>query len=113
MGDKGGARKPTWPPPPSSATQSTSCHWKKRSTYAATGERNTMSSTDPITENVIAPLAQFAKDSYRLYNKCQKPDRKEFSKIAIATSVGFLLMGFLGFFVKLIHIPINQIIVGS
>ena len=32
---------------------------------------------------------------------------------AIATSVGFLLMGFLGFFVKLIHIPINQIIVGQ
>ena len=69
-----------------------------------------MSSTDPITENVITPLAKFAKDSYHLYNKCQKPDRKEFSKIAIATSVGFLLMGFLGFFVKLIHIPINQII---
>lgn len=37
----------------------------------------------------------------------------EFSKIAQATSVGFAIMGFIGFFVKLIFIPINNIIVGS
>ena len=36
----------------------------------------------------------------------------EFSKIAQATSVGFAIMGFIGFFVKLIFIPINNIIVG-
>ena len=108
-----GARKPTWPTVGMLETRALLHHWRKRSAHTTLGERYTMSSTDPITENVIAPLAQFAKDSYRLYNKCQKPDRKEFSKIAIATSVGFLLMGFLGFFVKLIHIPINQIIVGS
>lgn len=35
----------------------------------------------------------------------------EFQKIAIATVVGFCVMGFIGFFVKLIHIPINNIIV--
>ena len=32
----------------------------------------------------------------------------EFSKIAQATSVGFFIMGFIGFFVKLIFIPINK-----
>jgi protein transport protein SEC61 subunit gamma and related proteins len=37
----------------------------------------------------------------------------EFSKIAIATGIGFLIMGFIGFFVKLVHIPINNIIVGG
>ena len=37
----------------------------------------------------------------------------EFQKIAIATAIGFGIMGFIGFFVKLIHIPINNIIVGS
>ncbi len=37
----------------------------------------------------------------------------EFAKIARATGVGFLIMGFIGFFVKLIHIPINNIIVGG
>lgn len=27
--------------------------------------------------------------------------------------IGFLIMGFIGFFVKLIHIPINNILVGN
>ena len=34
----------------------------------------------------------------------------EFSKIALATSLGFAIMGFIGFFVKLIFIPINNVI---
>ena len=50
---------------------------------------------------------------FRLVKRCTKPDRKEFQKIAIATAIGFGIMGFIGFFVKLIHIPINNIIVGS
>eukprot|EP00274_Cyanoptyche_gloeocystis_P003054 CAMPEP_0196651444 /NCGR_PEP_ID=MMETSP1086-20130531/395_1 /TAXON_ID=77921 /ORGANISM="Cyanoptyche gloeocystis , Strain SAG4.97" /LENGTH=68 /DNA_ID=CAMNT_0041981443 /DNA_START=53 /DNA_END=259 /DNA_ORIENTATION=+ len=61
----------------------------------------------------LAPLHQFAKDSHRLIRRCTKPDRKEFTKIAIATSIGFAIMGFIGFFVKLIHIPINNIIFGA
>ena len=40
------------------------------------------------------------------------PRLAEFSKIAQATSVGFAIMGFIGFFVKLMFIPINNIIVG-
>eukprot|EP00731_Ephydatia_muelleri_P012701 Em0007g11a len=36
---------------------------------------------------------------------------KKFQKIAVATAIGFAIMGFIGFFVKLIHIPINNIIV--
>lgn len=35
----------------------------------------------------------------------------EFQRIALATAIGFAVMGFIGFFVKLIHIPINNIIV--
>jgi len=61
----------------------------------------------------IDPAKQFAKDSIRLVKRCTKPDRKEFQKIAMATAIGFTIMGFIGFFVKLIHIPINNIIVGS
>ncbi|XP_075245762.1 protein transport protein Sec61 subunit gamma [Convolutriloba macropyga] len=61
----------------------------------------------------IEPVRQFAKDSIRLVKRCSKPDRKEFQKIALATAVGFAIMGFIGFFVKLIHIPINNIIVGA
>uniref|UniRef100_A0A8W8N0T4 Protein transport protein Sec61 subunit gamma n=1 Tax=Magallana gigas TaxID=29159 RepID=A0A8W8N0T4_MAGGI len=49
----------------------------------------------------------------KLVKRCTKPDRKEFQKIAMATAIGFAIMGFIGFFVRLIHIPINNIIVGS
>jgi len=72
----------------------------------------------------------------RFVRRSTKPDKKEFQKIAFATgknfqknfskkkfkifennstfflAVGFLIMGFIGYFVKLIHIPINNIIVG-
>ncbi|CAF3361775.1 unnamed protein product [Rotaria socialis] len=61
----------------------------------------------------IQSFIQFFKDSFRLIKKCTKPDRKEYQKIAMATAIGFAIMGFIGFFVKLIHIPINNIIVGS
>jgi len=62
---------------------------------------------------VVEPGKQFMKDSFRLVKRCTKPDRKEYQKIAMATAIGFAIMGFIGFFVKLIHIPINNIIVGA
>ena len=42
-----------------------------------------------------------------------RPQKTEFQRIAYATSVGFLIMGFIGFFVKLVHIPINNILLGG
>ncbi|EGW05155.1 protein transport protein Sec61 subunit gamma isoform X1 [Cricetulus griseus] len=56
---------------------------------------------------------QFVKDSIWLLKRCTKPDRKGFQKIAMATAIGFTVMGFTGFFVKLIHIPVDNIIVGG
>lgn len=66
-----------------------------------------------FNEFAIQPLREFFKDSMHLVKKCTKPDRREFMAIAKATGVGFLIMGFIGFFVKLIHIPINNILVGN
>jgi len=60
----------------------------------------------------IQPAIDFAQDSVRLVKRCTKPDRREFIQIATATAVGFAIMGFIGFFVKLIHIPINNVILG-
>lgn len=45
--------------------------------------------------------------------KCTKPDRNEFISISKAVGVGFLVMGAVGYFVKLIHIPVNNILVGG
>ncbi|EMP39362.1 Protein transport protein Sec61 subunit gamma, partial [Chelonia mydas] len=57
------------------------------------------------------PSRHFVNDSIRLVKRCTKPDRKEFQKIAMATAIGLAIMGFIGFFVKLIHTPINNVIV--
>ncbi|KAL8461324.1 hypothetical protein ACS0TY_032705 [Phlomoides rotata] len=65
-------------------------------------------------DSVFDPLRDFAKDSVRLVKRCHKPDRKEFAKVATRTAIGFVVMGFVSFFVKLIFIPINKgIIVGA
>mmetsp|Transcript_1065 Transcript_1065/g.1140 ORF Transcript_1065/g.1140 Transcript_1065/m.1140 type:complete len:157 (-) Transcript_1065:111-581(-) len=90
-----------------------------RHTQSQLHERNQKNSTtmdgqkDGFNEILIEPLRQFAKDSIHLVKKCTKPDRKEFTQIARATLVGFAIMGFIGFFVKLVHIPINNILVGN
>ncbi|XP_051000761.1 protein transport protein Sec61 subunit gamma-like, partial [Acomys russatus] len=68
--------------------------------------------TDQVMQ-FVEPSRQFVKDSIRLVKRCTKPDGKEFQKIAMATAIGFAIMGFIGFFVKLIHTPINNIIVGG
>ncbi|ONK72360.1 uncharacterized protein A4U43_C04F18610 [Asparagus officinalis] len=49
-------------------------------------------------ESVVDPLRDFAKDSVRLVKRCHKPDRKEFTKVAFRTTIGFVIMGFVGFF---------------
>lgn len=36
----------------------------------------------------------------------------EFLKISTATAVGFAVMGLIGFFVRLVHIPVNSILLG-
>jgi protein transport protein SEC61 subunit gamma-like protein len=45
----------------------------------------------------------------RLVKRCEKPDRKEFIKVATKTATGFLIVGAIGFVVKLVFIPINQV----
>lgn len=43
-------------------------------------------------------------------NRCEKPDKKEFFKISGSCAVGFLVMGIIGYCIKLVFIPINNII---
>ncbi|KAL4429012.1 hypothetical protein ABPG77_006051 [Micractinium sp. CCAP 211/92] len=64
-------------------------------------------------ENAADNVKDFAKNSLRLVKRCQKPDRKEFTKVARLTAMGFLAVGLIGFLVKVIFIPINQIIIGT
>merc|ERR1712187_744413 len=61
---------------------------------------------------VVQGAYEFGVDSRRLIQRCTKPDAKEFKKIAVACAIGFAIMGFIGYTVKLVFIPINNIIVG-
>merc|ERR1712151_1431742 len=61
----------------------------------------------------VQGMVEFGNDSRRLIQRCTKPDAKEFQKIAVACAIGFCIMGFIGYTVKLVFIPINNIIVGG
>jgi len=56
---------------------------------------------------------EFFRDGAQFMNRCTKPDRREFVKISQAVGVGFLVMGAIGYLVKLVHIPVNNILVGG
>ncbi|XP_032351916.1 protein transport protein Sec61 subunit gamma-like [Camelus ferus] len=57
----------------------------------------------------VEPSGRFVKTSVQLVIRCTKLDTKEFHKIAMATALGFDIMGFVGFGGKWSHIPINSI----
>ncbi|KAJ6965475.1 hypothetical protein NC652_003375 [Populus alba x Populus x berolinensis] len=56
-------------------------------------ERKNRKEMDAI-DSVFDPLREFSKDSVRLVKRCHKPDRKEFTKVAFRTAIGFVVMGF-------------------
>ena len=60
--------------------------------------------------SVANQLQEFVKNSVNFYTKCKKPDRAEYMKILQACITGFFIMGMIGYFIKLVFIPINNII---
>ena len=73
----------------------------------------------------------FIHDGTVFINRCAKPDKREFisasqswpyllpppltnaAEISQAVGVGFIIMGVIGYVVKLVHIPVNNILVGG
>ncbi|OKL63063.1 putative protein transport protein Sec61 subunit gamma [Talaromyces atroroseus] len=47
----------------------------------------------------------FVRDGMQFVNRCTKPDKREFLKISQAVGVGFVIMGAIGYFVKLSELP--------
>ena len=79
--------------------------------------------SDQVKQILDVPR-DFIKDGAFFLNRCTKPSKRgqfketvvvltavEFLEISRAVAVGFLIMGFIGFAVKLVHIPINNILV--
>ena len=61
-------------------------------------------------QNIVQQMQDFVKQSIQFYIKCKKPDRAEYMKILQACIMGFFVMGAIGYFIKLVFIPINNII---
>ncbi|EGW31784.1 uncharacterized protein SPAPADRAFT_141379 [Spathaspora passalidarum NRRL Y-27907] len=62
-------------------------------------------------EKLTEVPVEFFKDGSAFVKKCHKPDQKEYLKIVKAVGVGFIMMGVVGYAVKLLHIPIRYLIV--
>ena len=58
-------------------------------------------------------VQDFVKNSVIFYQKCKKPDKAEYMKILQACIMGFFIMGMIGYFIKLVFIPINNIILSA
>ena len=76
-----------------------------------------MSSNDKADKGVIKELQEFYKSSYNFITYCEKPDRKgklynylEFFQISKQCALGFLIMGTIGFVIKLVFLMINNIL---
>ena len=55
-------------------------------------------------------VEEFVKNSIIFYQKCKKPDKAEYMQILQACIMGFFIMGIIGYMIKLVFIPINNII---
>ncbi|CAH2446036.1 Sec61p translocation complex subunit [Komagataella phaffii CBS 7435] len=64
-----------------------------------------------MSQKVTDVPLEFVKEGSKFISKCTKPSQKEYLKIVRAVGVGFLMMGVVGYVVKLIHIPIRYLIV--
>ena len=80
--------------------------------------------SDSKEKNFVQEITDFYKQSVNFIKNCEKPDKKgknkfeiihwiwfiEFLKIAKQCSIGFLIMGAIGFVIKLIFLMINNIL---
>ena len=60
--------------------------------------------------NTAQQVQDFVKNSVIFYEKCKKPNKQEYLQILQACIMGFFIMGLIGYMIKLVFIPINNII---
>ncbi len=66
----------------------------------------------PLSTELSIPPA-WALPNRILLLTTRAADKKEFMQISKAVGMGFVVMGVLGYVIKLIHIPVNNILVGG
>lgn len=71
---------------------------------------------DTLSLSIYMCFKNFTSDGwcvYRAFYPVVFGNGEEYLKIAGATVIGFSIMGFIGFFVRLIHIPINNLLISK
>ncbi|BFU20133.1 SEC61 complex gamma subunit, putative [Entamoeba histolytica HM-1:IMSS-B] len=68
---------------------------------------------DTLEQYVLEPTEEFILDSKRFITKCNKPNQKEYNKTIYVVLIGFAILGFCGYFIKLVHIPITGLLMSS
>ena len=66
-----------------------------------------------FVEDSVKDLNNFARESVEFIQKCSKPNKQEFMKIVTSCAIGFLIMGVIGYLIKLMFIPINSILLSN
>jgi len=72
--------------------------------------RGQMKQSKPESKGVVVQMQEFQRDSVNFFHKCKKPDAAEYKRIMQACAMGFVVMGMIGYIIKLVFIPINNII---
>ena len=68
---------------------------------------------DTLEKHILEPAEEFIADSKRFITKCNKPTKKEYKKTIQSVLIGFAILGICGFVIKLIHIPIRDLLFGA
>jgi protein transport protein SEC61 subunit gamma-like protein len=66
-----------------------------------------------VVDQKVKELLEFFDDCVKFFNKCEKPNKKEYLQITKSCAIGFLIMGIIGYIIKLLFIPINTILLSK
>lgn len=66
-----------------------------------------------VVEQRVNHLREFFDEWAKFLNKCDKPTRKQYIQMAQSCAIGILVMGVIGYLIKLLFIPINTILLSK
>jgi len=67
----------------------------------------------PCLDEMFNTLSQFVKDASYFATKCKKPDKTSMTLQCRVIGTAFFAIGFLGFFVRLMSLPLMKFLVNS
>jgi len=63
-----------------------------------------------IKNRVTIPVKQFTRNAKMFIRNCKKPKNGEFFELAKGHIIGLVFLGAIGYIIKVINIPINNIL---